>query len=329
MRMSLWCILALVAVLNVTSADELQTVEETELLKLIKEEHYVVALFCPSSSMEKCTKLEEVITSVREDMMEILDGEGRLVKLMDSPNVEEYDVAKMGLPLVVMFRNGLPVIYDGPPQEDIMLEQLFWYKEPGVQDLDDSSFEHLTQAASGATTGDWLVMFFTPSCQLCHRLTAALETVACKHRGRTNVARINKETSGEKTGRRFELGLEDKPDFILFRHGSMYRYQVDKYDPESLSSFIAGFYKNYPAQAIPLPKSPFDELVQLWVDYLKGNKEINVGELQNYLNAYPLLMGSFLCVPVLLVVALLLFMRSDEEPNPREEEENEESKKED
>jgi thioredoxin-like negative regulator of GroEL len=83
-----------------------------------------------------------------------------------------------------------------------------------VQELTDSSFEHLTQAASGATTGDWLVMFFTSSCQLCHRLMATLESVGCKHRGRINVARVNKETYGEKSGRRFELGLEDKPDII-------------------------------------------------------------------------------------------------------------------
>ena len=96
-----------------------------------------------------------------------------------------------------------------------MLDTLVRYMLPGVGELTDSTFEHQTQAATGATTGDWLVMFFTSSCQLCNRLTAALETVACRHRGRSSVARINKETHGEKTGRRFELGLGDKPDIIL------------------------------------------------------------------------------------------------------------------
>lgn len=28
--------------------------------------------------------------------------------------------------------------------------------------LDDSNFEHLTQAATGATTGDWFVKFYAP-----------------------------------------------------------------------------------------------------------------------------------------------------------------------
>jgi hypothetical protein len=31
-----------------------------------------------------------------------------------------------------------------------------------VRDLDDSSFEHDTQAATGATTGAWLVEFYAP-----------------------------------------------------------------------------------------------------------------------------------------------------------------------
>ena len=36
----------------------------------------------------------------------------------------------------------------------------------------------------------------------------------------------------------------------------MYRYTLEKYDPESLMSFMNGFYKNLPAEKIPLPKSP-------------------------------------------------------------------------
>jgi hypothetical protein len=31
-----------------------------------------------------------------------------------------------------------------------------------VQILDDSNFEHLTQASTGATTGDWFVKFYAP-----------------------------------------------------------------------------------------------------------------------------------------------------------------------
>ena len=200
---------------SIISAEELQTVEQEEFLKLITEEHYVVALFCPSTAMERCEEFEGELAIIREDMIDVMDGDGWVVKLVDSPMVEEYAVGRTDQPVIVMFRNGLPVIYDGPANEEVMLDTLVRYKEPGVQELTDNTFEHLTQAATGATTGDWLVMFYTSSCTLCSRLTATMETLACKHRGRMNVARINKETYGEKTGRRFELGLEDKPDIIL------------------------------------------------------------------------------------------------------------------
>jgi len=307
--------------LSMIFAEELQTVDQVEFLKLITEEQYVLALFCPSTAAERCGEFEGELTSIREDMIDVMEGDGWVVKLVDSPLVEDYAVGKTEQPVIVMFRKGLPVLYDGPANEEIMLDTLVSYKEPGVQELTDSTFEHLTQAATGATTGDWLVMFFTSSCTLCSRLTATMETLACKYKGRMNVARINKETYGEKTGRRFELGLEDKPDIILFRLGRMYKYELTQYDPESLASFMTGFYKNYPALSIPLPKSPFDDLVQLCVDYLK---------------AYPVQAGAGLCVPFILLLSFLLLFREGEEPKTKkskkkkkdDQKEKKESKKE-
>ena len=107
-------------------------------------------------------------------------------------------------------------------------------REPGVKELTDGSFEHLTQAATGATTGDWLVLFYTDDCTDCHKMMAGLESVSCQHKGRVNVAKVrimfddfrvqkiisimlqvNKQTHGEKTGRRFQLGLDSNPVLIL------------------------------------------------------------------------------------------------------------------
>jgi hypothetical protein len=41
-----------------------------------------------------------------------------------------------------------------------------------------------------------------------------------------------------------------------FRLGRMYRYSLDKTDAASLSAFVTSFYKNYPAESIPVPKTP-------------------------------------------------------------------------
>ena len=39
-----------------------------------------------------------------------------------------------------------------------MLEWVENYRERKTYELNDASFEHDTQASSGATTGDWLVI---------------------------------------------------------------------------------------------------------------------------------------------------------------------------
>jgi len=37
------------------------------------------------------------------------------------------------------------------------------YMADRVQNLNDNNFEHMTQASTGSTTGDWFVVFYTPS----------------------------------------------------------------------------------------------------------------------------------------------------------------------
>lgn len=102
----------------------------------------------------------------------------------------------------------------GAADEDEILETLMQWREPCTQDLTDTTFEHLTQAASGATTGDWLIFFHRDDCgESCDRLYATLETVACRFKGRSNVAKINRFSTGSVTGRR--LGISEVPSLVL------------------------------------------------------------------------------------------------------------------
>ena len=114
MMMFLSCgIMALLALTNIISAEELQTVDQTELLKLITDKQYIVALFCPSTAVKKCGEFEGELISIGEDLLEVMGEDVRVVKLMDSPILEEYTVEKTDQPVIIMFRNSLPVIYDG------------------------------------------------------------------------------------------------------------------------------------------------------------------------------------------------------------------------
>lgn len=46
----------------------------------------------------------------------------------------------------------------GEPNEEVILHFFTENKEPVVKELTDDNFESLTQAASGATTGNWFIM---------------------------------------------------------------------------------------------------------------------------------------------------------------------------
>lgn len=46
----------------------------------------------------------------------------------------------------------------GPVDEEHITQTFNDNKEPIARELSDDNFEHLTQASTGATTGDWFVM---------------------------------------------------------------------------------------------------------------------------------------------------------------------------
>lgn len=119
-----------------------------------------------------------------------------------------------------------------------MLTVLTENKELAVKTLTDDTFEHLTQASSGATTGDWFIMlyviqlifyfsvflFYNKLMSLRFhsyatddvnslRMGARWETVGAKLKHSVNVARIDKYTSGAATARRFNV--YNVPEFIL------------------------------------------------------------------------------------------------------------------
>lgn len=242
----------------------LEVIQDEELMNLIRTEKYVIVLFS-RKYCESCDNYENELTSLREDLVETLNA--WVVKVEDSQMTRLYSPEKE--PQLVFFRHGIPLLYNGPLNDELILHTLTTNKEPVSKELTDNTFEHLTQAATGATTGDWFVLFYTPDCVDCTRLQARWEAVGAKIKSRVNIARVNKAGNGAVTARRFDV--TGVPSFILFRQGKMYRYNLQKFDINSLSDFAQSWYKNITPEKVPVPKSPFDDFVAMVVMYMKEN----------------------------------------------------------
>lgn len=246
------------------SSAKLEIVSDEELLNLIRSEKYVIVLFT-KKDCDACDNYENELTVLREDLVDSVNA--WVVKAVSSQLVRLYNPNHE--PALVFFRHGIPLLYDGPINDELILHTFTNNKEPTVKELTDETFEHLTQASTGATTGDWLVMFYTNECADCQRLQARWEAVGAQLKSRMNVARVNKGGAGGVTARRFDVF--DVPSFILFRQGKMYKYQIHKYDVASFVSFAQDWYKNLKGEKIPLPKAPFDDFTALIADYLRQN----------------------------------------------------------
>ncbi|KAL1140862.1 hypothetical protein AAG570_000790 [Ranatra chinensis] len=221
--------------------------------------------FLARKDCSECDNLENTLIGIRGDLVDTLNA--WVVKAVNSQLVKLYSPSKE--PALVFFRHGVPLLYDGGPDEDLIMHTFTDNKEPIVKELSDDNFESLTQASSGATTGDWFIMFYSNDCVDCQRLQARWETVGSKLKTRLNVARINRKTTGRATSRRFHVS--ETPTFLFFRLGKLYHYNIPKYDIASFVAFASDWYKNARAEKVPLPKTPFDDLTQQIADYIKEN----------------------------------------------------------
>nr|CAD7438301.1 unnamed protein product [Timema bartmani] len=290
-------IILLISVVSVVLSAPLEVVNDDELVNLFKNEKNVIVLFT-KKDCEQCDNYENELIHLREDLVDSLNA--WVVKAVNSQLVRLYNPTKE--PALVFFRHGIPLLYDGPLNDELILHTFIENKEPVVRELSDDNFEHLTQASSGATTGDWFIMLrsgvraeekwrrgggslsgcrasnvlnYSTDCVDCQRLQARWEAVGAKLKSRLNVARINRQTSGAVTARRLEI--RDVPTFVLLRQGKLYRYNIPKYDVGSFAAFATDWYKNARAEPIPVPKSPLRRLNEAAKQLTSKQRHVNNG----------------------------------------------------
>lgn len=125
-----------------------------------------------------------------------------------------------------------------------------------VVQLDEKNFEHLTQAATGATSGDWLVLFCKESVPRCARVVATWEKMAislaasreARGQQRINVAIVDTKDSPWLTKR---FGITSVPLVLLFKGGVMYSFHGGGFSIEKLQQFAERDYERSSRMLVP------------------------------------------------------------------------------
>ncbi|KAH8295443.1 hypothetical protein KR018_011130 [Drosophila ironensis] len=269
----LFSIAWLVLGLGSGAAQDLRRVDDTELIQLLTGSTNAVVLF-NKPNCKRCQELEDVVTKIQPQLEDTLSA--NVVQAVDSNLVSIYDPSRE--PALVFFRRGIPILYNGGVSEDDILDFFNDNLEPAVKELSDDNFEHLTQASTGATTGDWFVFFYSAECTVCQRLYAIWESVGGTLKRKMNIARMNSAESGISTAKR--LGVLEAPAFIFLRQGKMYRYNAKEYSPEAFILFAEKGYltKSHP-QPVPELPSVVNEFLGPLQSYLKPENISSLGAI--------------------------------------------------
>lgn len=126
--------------------------------------------------------------------------------------------------------------------------------------LNNDNFEHLTQASTGATTGDWFVKFYAPWCKHCKDLAPIWEEVANDLKGVVNVAKVD-VMANKALGTRF--GIHGFPMLLLLSKGHVYTFKGMRSQQE-LVDFARGGFQMHEPQKVRAPLGIFGEILILY-----------------------------------------------------------------
>lgn len=110
--------------------------------------------FSAKKNCAACDKFETELLKILDELRDNIPTD--VTKVAESQLVRLYNPKKE--PALIFFRHGIPLLYDGAINAEEIFHHFDQNKMPTVKELTDDSFEHLTQAATGSTTGDWLVL---------------------------------------------------------------------------------------------------------------------------------------------------------------------------
>lgn len=240
--------------INRSSSAVLKTITNQDLKTFIKLNEYLLVVFvqpdCPPCKQAEM-EIGKLASSILDTMVDVT-----FVRVVGMEIPRKYGIVEE--PSIIFYRHSKPLIYDGRRDSSDIEEWLFRNRETYVKLLNDENFEHLTQAATGATTGDWLVFFCDITKEECENKQPIFETVASMLNGQQNTGFVNTASNLDLVQR---FSINKDLIILFFRLGKVYKYSLEKVDVPTLISFAQGWYKNEKGDTVPVPPSPFDRLL--------------------------------------------------------------------
>eukprot|EP00931_Biecheleriopsis_adriatica_P047788 TRINITY_DN27575_c0_g2_i1.p1 TRINITY_DN27575_c0_g2~~TRINITY_DN27575_c0_g2_i1.p1 ORF type:complete len:161 (+),score=35.05 TRINITY_DN27575_c0_g2_i1:92-574(+) len=94
--------------------------------------------------------------------------------------------------------------------------------------LTDETFEHLTQASTGMTTGSWVVLFRAKTCETCDAFEEVLENAEEELRESYVLPAVVHQEDSPGLWKRFRIG--EVPTVLLLAKHKLYRFGQDNLD---------------------------------------------------------------------------------------------------
>ncbi|XP_022705487.1 uncharacterized protein LOC111269866 [Varroa jacobsoni] len=254
-----------VAVLSVmvavTVAGFVQTTDEFD--RVVQNQPYALVVISKRTGCPSCERYEKLLQDNLKEMEDTYQCSLTIIR--DNAEIEKrYRIDRV--PRVMFFREGIPAIYHSP--ELLPSDLLYWVhkaRDARVQILDDAIFEHLTQATTGATTGDWLVAFISEETPA---LRAKLEGIQATFMGYAISVAIVDYRKNINLKKRF--GIQQNT-LLFFKKGKMYRFVGTKWETKALIDFVAQTYRHVKEEPIPLESSTFDYILDASVRLIRDS----------------------------------------------------------
>ncbi|OQR77071.1 hypothetical protein BIW11_07352 [Tropilaelaps mercedesae] len=276
-----------------------------EFDRIVQNQPYALVVVSKRSGCPSCERYEQILQDNLKEMEDMYQCSLTIVRDNDEI-VKRYGIDQV--PRVMFFREGIPAIYNSA--ELLPSDLLYWVhkaRDARVQILDDTIFEHLTQATSGATTGDWLVAFVS---QETPALRAKFEGVQATFMGHaTNVAIVD-YVKNLNLKKRFAI---EQDVVLFFKRGIMYRFIGTKWDAKALVDFVAQTHHHVKAESIPLESSTFDYFLDTSVRLVREKMEPLARQYFKDIQEHPLGFAAALSAIIIAIFASCFVVRKGNE----------------